>query len=102
MAYKIILSPKAIEDLRDIVHFVALDREAAAVRLGRALIEKTKLLAEFPDMGRISPEFSDELIRELVLNPYRIIYRVDHTKQIIGIARYWHGARDFLKETDIG
>ena len=96
MDYKVVLAPRAVEDLRDIVLYVAPDRPEAAKRLGLALIEKTKVLGSFPFSGRMVPEFDDRLIRELVLKPYRIVYRVDEGAKIIGVARYWHGARGDL------
>ncbi len=93
MDYKVVLAPRAIEDLRDIVLYVAPGRPEAAKRLGLALIEKTKILASFPFSGRVVPEFDDRLIRELILKPYRIVFRVDEGLKVIGVARYWHGAR---------
>jgi toxin ParE1/3/4 len=96
MDYKVVLAPRAIEDLRDIVLYVAPDRPEAAKRLGLALIEKTKVLSSFPFSGRVVPEVDDRLIRELVLKPYRIVYRVDENAKTIGVARYWHGARGDL------
>ncbi len=96
MDYQVVLSSRAIEDLRDIVLYIAPDRPAAAQRLGLALIEKTKVLASFPLSGRIVPEFGDQRIRELILAPYRIVYRLNDASKTIGIARYWHGARGKL------
>ena len=97
MDYKVVLVPRAIEDLRDIVLYVAPDRPEAAKRLGFALIEKTKMLGRFPLSGRIVPEFGDPSIRELILKPYRIVYRIDEKAKVVGVARFWHGAR-----SDIG
>lgn len=96
MDYKVVLSPRAIEDLRDIVLYVAPDRPEAAKRLGMALIEKTKVLGSFPFSGRVVPEFDDRTIRELILRPYRIVYRVDETANVVGVARFWHAARGEL------
>ena len=96
MDYKVVLAPRAIEDLRDIVLYVAPDRPDAARRLGLALIEKTKVLSRFPFSGRVVPEFGEELIRELILKPYRIVYRIDEGAKVVGVARYWHGARGDL------
>jgi len=75
---------------------VAVDRPETAKRLGLALIDKTKVLGKFPFSGRIVPEFEDRLIRELILKPYRIVYRIDEAAKLIGVARYWHGARGEL------
>ena len=96
MDYKVVLAPRAIEDLRDIVLYVAPDRPEAAKRLGMALIEKTKVLGSFPFSGRVVPEFADRSIRELILKPYRIVYRVDDSSRVVGVARYWHAARSDL------
>ncbi len=101
MDYKVVLSPRAIDDLRDIVLYVAPDRPEAARRLGLALIEKTKVLGAFPRSGRVVAEFGDPLIRELILKPYRIVYRIDDKSKVIGVARYWHGTRDELDLAEI-
>ena len=102
MDYKIVLAPRAIDDLRDIVLYISPDRPEAARRLGFALIERTKILALFPQTGRVVPEFNDPSIRELILRPYRIVYRVDDAQRVIGVARYWHGARGAIELGTIG
>lgn len=51
------------------------------------------VLAQFPPIGRVVPEENDDPIRELILRPYRIIYKVLAEKQMVAIARVWHGAR---------
>jgi plasmid stabilization system protein ParE len=101
MDYKVILAPRAIEDLRNIVVYVAADRPEAAKRLGFALIERTKVLAVFPLSGQVVPEFGDATIRELVLSPFRIIYRPYETRHMVGVARFWHGRRGFLTAADV-
>ncbi len=101
MDYKIIIAPRAISDLRDIVQYVSPDRPEAAKRLGYALIEKTRALAAFPRSGGIVREFADKNIRQLVLPPYRIIYRIDDTARVVGVARYWHGAQAELSTSDL-
>ena len=101
MDYKVVLAPRAIDDLRDIVLYVAPDRPDGAKRLGFALIGKTKVLGSFPFSGRVVPEFDNRLIRELILKPYRIVYRVDEVSKLFGVARYWHGARGELGFEDV-
>lgn len=39
------------------------------------------------------PEFHDEAIREVIVRPCRIIYRVSEERQALEIIRVWHGAR---------
>lgn len=101
MDYKVVLAPRAIADLRDIVLYVAPDRPEAAKRLGLALIDKTKVLGRFPHSGRVVPELAEPSIRELILQPYRIVYRIDEEAKIVGVARYWHGARGELGSADV-
>jgi plasmid stabilization system protein ParE len=93
MAYKIIWSEQARDDLQSIVLFIAQDNPAVAESFGCRLMSKVDVLAQFPQLGRVVPEENDETIREIIFHPYRIIYRVLAGKQIVAIARIWHGAR---------
>jgi plasmid stabilization system protein ParE len=101
MEYEVVIVPRAVEDLEDIVLFITPDRPEAAKRLALALVERTKILAAFPFSGRKVPEFDHPAIRELILSPYRIVYRVDERRKIVGVARFWHGAQDALAADDL-
>jgi plasmid stabilization system protein ParE len=59
------------------------------VAFGQFLISSVKRLADFPELGRVVPEFDDPSIREIVVRSYR----VDHADCRVDIARFWHGAR---------
>jgi toxin ParE1/3/4 len=65
------------------------------------LIERTKVLGAFPFSGSVVPEFADPSIRELILKPYRIVYRVDDVAKVVGVVRYWHAARSELGIQDV-
>ena len=93
MACKVILSPRAIQDLGEIVRYISFDNPVAAERLGYALIDSALSLAEFPERGRMVPEFDDGFTRELIHPPYRIIYRADPITGAVHISRFWHAAR---------
>lgn len=93
MDYKIIFSRPAIADLSEIVRNIAKDNPVAAERFGNKLIQRSGPLAQFPRMGRVVPEENDENIREIILSPYRIFYRVNDSAHLIEIIRYWHAAR---------
>lgn len=92
MDFKIILSPRAIQDLQEIVRYISFDNPVRAESFGRELIAKTRLLATFPELGRVVPEFAEAHIREIIHKSYRIVYRVRHAQRIIEVARFWHGA----------
>lgn len=93
MAYQIVWSLQARDDLRDIVLFIAADNPSAAQAFGLRLINKADSLANFPELGRIVPEQDDRNIREIILRPYRVIYQVLPIGKVIAIVRIWHGAR---------
>ncbi|MDZ4406317.1 MAG: type II toxin-antitoxin system RelE/ParE family toxin [Prosthecobacter sp.] len=93
-----IISPRAIQDLREIVRYISLDDPKTARRFGEKLVSAAESLAILPERGRIVPEFDDAITREIVVYPYRIVYRYDKDDNTVGIARFWHGAR-LLDET---
>jgi toxin ParE1/3/4 len=93
MAFKIIWSQQARDDLQAIVLFIAQDNPPVAESFGCVLMSKVDVLAQFPQFGRIVPEENDETVREIIFRSYRIIYKVLTEKQIVAIARVWHGAR---------
>ena len=71
MGYQVALSPSARRDLRDIVRYISLDSPERAVGFGQFLVSSAKRLVEFPEMGRVVPEFDDPSIREIVVRSYR-------------------------------
>ena len=97
MAYKLIWSPAARDDLHDIVVFIAHDDSDRAMSFGYELISEIDRLQEFPESGRIVPEYRNALIREIIFRPYRIVYRVHPDSKVCEIARIWHSARGLPK-----
>lgn len=93
MDFKVVWSPSARLDLREIVEFIAIDDLSAAERIGRALLQASKALASFPKKGRVVPEFGDESLREIHLRPFRIVYRIIDEPKTVEIVRIWHSAR---------
>ncbi|MBX9742804.1 MAG: type II toxin-antitoxin system RelE/ParE family toxin [Chthoniobacterales bacterium] len=93
MGYKIIFSPRAQRDLREIQYYISFDSPQRADRFGQRLLARTEILQFHPEIGRTVPVFANRKIREIILGNYRIIYRVDHLKKEIEIVHYWHAAR---------
>ena len=93
MAYKLIWSPAARDDLHDIVVFIARDNPERAMSFGYQLISETDRLQMFPRLGRIVPEYQNENLREIIFRPYRIVYRLNHERKLCEIVRVWHSAR---------
>ena len=97
MDFKVIISPRAIQDLSEIVRFISFDDAKTAERFGCELIDAALSLSTFPDRGRFVPEFDDGITRELIHSPYRIVYRVDYERKAVLVSRFWHGARILTK-----
>lgn len=97
MDYTVVLSPKAVGDLEAIVRYIALTNPGAARKVGQRLLEKTKELSQFPLKGQTVSEFGSPSIRQLILKPYRIVYRVEADKKRISIARFWHSSQASLE-----
>ena len=93
MDYQLVLSRSARKDLRDIVRYISADAPGRAFDFGKYLILHTKKLGQFPELGRVVPEFDDNSVREIVVRTYRVIYRVDHSNCSVEVVRFWHGAR---------
>jgi toxin ParE1/3/4 len=93
MAFKIIWSEPALDDLRSLTAYIAEDNPLAAERMGSSILGKTRHLAEHPLMGRMVPEIGQRDIREMIRSPYRIVYRVRADDQTVEIIRVWHAAK---------
>jgi len=85
-------SKSAIEDLESIQEYYL---EQGVPQIGQnfvtAIVEHIETLSTHPDIGRVVPEFNDELIRELIHAPFRIVY-LRETKSL-NIIRVWRSER---------
>ena len=93
MAFEVIWSPAAVLDIELLVQYIAEDNLRAARKFRDRIITHTEQLGDFPKSGRVVPEFEDESLRELVVRPYRIVYRIDEKRALAEIVRIWHAAR---------
>jgi toxin ParE1/3/4 len=93
MAYTLIWSPASRDDLYDIVNFISRDSGQRAETFGYHLIAETDKLKSISDLGRVVPEYRRQSIREIIVRSHRVVYRVDHERQLVEIARVWHAAR---------
>ena len=83
---------QAIADLAAIRAFIEQDSPHYASVVVARLIRAVDQLKDFPESGRVVPEFDRKAVREIVERPYRIIYRVVG-KDEIQILTVHHGAR---------
>jgi plasmid stabilization system protein ParE len=81
--YEIIWAGVAENDLKDIVEYIAADSPAEALNNLHKIEQKVSYLSTFPEQGRLVPELHDQgilIYRELILSPWRIIYRIAERK----------------------
>ncbi|MFZ4396137.1 MAG: type II toxin-antitoxin system RelE/ParE family toxin [Kiritimatiellia bacterium] len=95
MACRLMWSPAARLDLRELFVYIAEDDPAVAAKFIRSLFHAVERLPSFPESGRIVPEFHDPEIREVIRRPCRIVYRIKDGSGLIEIVRVWHAARGF-------
>jgi toxin ParE1/3/4 len=78
--------------LRDVRAYLLLQGEDAWPIVRRALQDGFQRLAEFPESGRVHPEWAGGRYRFLPVYSYEVMYRIE--KGSVKIIRVIHGARD--------
>jgi len=89
MAYKVVWSPTALEDVEAIASYISRDSVSYAGTVVSRVINSTRNLERFPFAGRIVPEFGSKTIREVFAYSYRIIYRVEDEDRDSGGGDSW-------------
>jgi len=88
------LSESAWNDLDSITDYIAKDSSRYAQEFGERVFERIEQLKDFPELGKMVPEFQNNELRELIMNKYRIIYRL-YTPELIVVIRVIHGSKLF-------
>ncbi|MDO8965300.1 type II toxin-antitoxin system RelE/ParE family toxin [Algoriphagus sp.] len=70
-------SDLAVQDLKTIHSYIKEGSKFYADQQVQKLIKRVDQLENFPESGRIVPEFSISQIRELTEGNYRIVYYLD-------------------------
>jgi toxin ParE1/3/4 len=76
----------------DAFDYIAAERPAAALKWFGRLVESVGSLSLMPDLGRMVPEADRETIREVLVQPYRVVYRRDDG--VVLILTVQHERRD--------
>jgi len=86
---------EALDDLEEIILYIAQDSRAAALRMHDKIIEKANDLTFFPKRGRLVPDkkMAAAGYRMLGIKPYIAFYRIIDTT--VFIYRVLHGATNY-------
>jgi addiction module RelE/StbE family toxin len=90
---RIIWSPQAIRDVESIRAFIVQDSATYADFVAQRIVAAVERLEAFPQSGRIVPERQDPAIREVIVTPYRIVYRF--RAGVVEIVTVFRGSREF-------
>jgi toxin ParE1/3/4 len=94
---QIIWTEPALFDLNEIAEYIALDKPSAANYLVQKVLSSTDHLEQFPESGRKPPELTRSRYLEIIVNPCRIFYRIEHNKiYIVYVMRSERKLRKYL------
>ena len=78
----VVWTPRARADLKDIHDYIAEDSPINAKKVVNRILDKVEPLAELPTIGKIVPEVNDDLLREINVQSWRVIYHAHNNRQV--------------------
>lgn len=91
MARRVIWTNAAWADLESVTDFISRDSPYYAAAFVRETRDAARSLGFLANRGRVVPEVRDKSIREIIVQNYRMIYRVEKSR--VAILAFIHGAR---------
>lgn len=88
---KIQFTPTAKKQFLSALSYIRRDKPSAAVNFRNRAENILRRLEDFPESGRIIPEFPDLTYREVIIPPYRFFYKIK--TDIIWVVAVWHSAQ---------
>ena len=88
---RVIWTPEAQAHLDGIHHYLKRDAPFHANGVVDKLTRRSEQLIRHPRSGRMVPQYDDENLREIIVYPYRLIYRLQ--PDCIDIIAVFHGAQ---------
>lgn len=83
----------ALADLREGLGYIAEENPNAADRIADAIEKRLRQLKRVPRAGRVVPELADPERREVLVHPFRIVYRlVENDIRVVAVVQV---KRDF-------
>ena|SRR6266851_7768996 len=93
MEFEVVWTDRALTSLQEAHSFLTQFNPTAADRVSRTILERVELLRTVPKMGAYYPRGSPGPYRVIVVEKYRVFYRVSEEKSRVEILLIWHGSR---------
>ena len=101
-SYDIFRAASAEYDLKEVIDFIAWENPENASKIVTEICKKASELKNYPERGRIVPELQSQgifLYRELLISPWRIIYRIKDTQfNVLSVHDSRQNVEDILLE----
>lgn len=88
---KVQFTPSARSQFLSALSYIRRDKPSAAVNFRNRTEEILRRLENFPESGRIIPEFPELPYREVIISFYRFFYKIK--ADVVWIVAVWHGAQ---------
>ncbi len=89
----LIWSPQSLRDLESIRAYITEESPLYADLVVRRIVAVVERLTAFPESGRVVPERGTPDIREVIVRPHRVVYRV--RPGVVEIATIFRASRLF-------
>jgi len=92
LARQVKWTEQARDDLDAAAEYISRDSAAYAASFVSRVLETANSLSEFPHKGRFVPEIKSEVIREVPVFDYRLVYTTERSDEVF-VLDLIHGAR---------
>ena len=93
---EIVWTARALNDIDQIAEYISKDSFMYATRIVERIFYVEELLLLNTRIGRMVPEFHNNVIREVIIGNYRVVYRIYSAKEIQMLTVH-HGAKRLTK-----
>jgi toxin ParE1/3/4 len=88
---KVRFTPSARTQFLSALAYIRQDKPSAAISFRDRTEKILRRLEDFPESGRIIPEFPELPYREVIISPYRFFYKIK--ADVVWIVAVWRGAQ---------
>jgi toxin ParE1/3/4 len=93
---QVVWAERAHRALDEALTYIAERSPQSAQRLAERVLERADSLETFSERGRIVPEVGDPTLRELLIDPFRLMYELDERQ--VRIVGFIHQRRLFVAQ----